>query len=174
MDTLSWSKMPTPISGNDPWRARTVPLNVESTAAQPPAEVIAQSLPENIATVSTESEVPYTNREYSSTEVTYGQEDDESVFVRTAYKGGDLFTVGSSFTRNKQLDDFETPTDEDRGYWHMKMSSAAGSPGPGIEAEFAQSSFDPDTSEGFGVSENRLIKLSTNSAWQGFSVGVGY
>ena len=41
----------------------------------------------------------------------------------------------------------------------MKMSSAAGSPGPGIDAEFAQSSFDPDTSEGFGASENRLIKL---------------
>ena len=67
-----------------------------------------------------------------------------------------------------------TPIEEDRGFWHMKMSSAAGSPGPGIAAEFAQSSFDPDTSEDFGVSENRLIKLSTNSAWQGFSVGVGY
>jgi hypothetical protein len=164
VEQIRMDQKPTSISGNDPWQARTVPLNVKYTAAQPPAEVIGQSLPENIGT----------NREHSSTQVTYGQEDDESVFVRTAYKGGELFTVGSSFTRNKQVDDFEAPIEEDHGYWHMKMSSAAGSPGPGIEAEFAQSSFDPDTSEGFGVSENRLIKLSTNSAWQGFTVGVGY
>ena len=143
-DTVSRPVMPTPDSGNDSW------------------------------TVTPESTSTHTEREHSSTEVTYGQEDDESVFLRTAYKGGELFTVGTSFTRAKQVDDFETPLDEDRGYWHMKMSSAAGSPGPGIDAEFAQSLFDPDTSEGFGVSENRLIRLSTNGSWQGFSAGVGY
>lgn len=146
----------------------------EYVAAFPPAEVAGQSLPENIGTVTPESKVPNTKRKHSSTEVTYGQEDDESVFMKTTYRGGDLFTVGTSFTRAKQVDDFVTPIEEDRGFWQMKMSSAAGSPGPGIEAEFAQSSFDTDTSENFGVSENRLIKLSTNSAWQGFSVGVGY
>ena len=137
------------------------------------AEEPDQALAENIDIVSLESEALHIKREPSSTEVTYGQQDDESVFVKTAYQGGELFTVGSSFTRNKQVDDFEKPIEES-GFWHMKMSSAAGGPGAGIDVEFAQSSFDPDTSEGFGAAENRLMKLSTKTSWQGFTVGARY
>ena len=140
----------------------------------PPADASVQDRPENIGALTSVSAFPNTEREHSSTEVTYGQGDDESVYLRTAYSGGELFTVGTSFTKEKQVNGFETPVDGDRGFWHMKMSSVPGNRGPGVAAEFAQSSFDPDTSEGFGESENRLIKLSTNSAWQGFSVGAGY
>ena len=152
--------------------------NVEPVANQihtdqEPASIDMASrlIMQNIGTVDPASK---TTREHSSTEVSYGQEDDESVFVRTTYKGGEFFTVGTSFTRKKRVDDFDSPTEEDRGFWHMKMSSAAGGPGPALEAEFAQSSFDPETSEGFGVPENRLIRLSGSNSWQGFSLGLGY
>lgn len=174
LDTVSQSLVPTPVSDKQPVSARTTVRNADDGSVPPPAQADHQALPGSIGAVTPESAFPHSERARPSAEVTYGQQEDESVFLRTAYQGGELFTLGSSFTRNKQVDDFDTPLDEDTGYWQMKMSSMAGGPGPGIEAEFAQSSFDPDTSEGFGASENRLIKLSTNSAWQGFSVGVGY
>lgn len=165
-DTALRSVLSTLNSAKGPW--------LNDVAAFPSADVPGQVHPSDRAAGTPESTFSHGKHEHSSTEVTYGQEDDESMYLRTAYKGGELFTMGTSFTREKQVDGFDAPIDEDRGFWQMKMSSAAGSPGPGITAEFAQSSFDPDTSEGFGASENRFINLATNSAWQGFSVGARY
>jgi len=113
------------------------------------------------------------DHENPSAEVSYGQKD-ESVFVRSSYSSGDLFTVGTAFAQTKNEDEAEELSNDSHGFWHMKMSSDALGAATKMQAEFAQSSFDPYTSEGFGAAENRLIKLATNSSWQGFKVGVGY
>lgn len=121
------------------------------------------------------SRVQSTARETSSAAVSYGRED-ESVFVRSDYKGGDLFTVGTAFSQMQSDDRMENVANanDSHSFWHMKMSTAAPGAGTSLRAEFAQSSFDPYTSEGFGVAENRLIKVGANSSWRGFGLGLGY
>ena len=111
--------------------------------------------------------------ENSPAEVSYGRED-ETVFVRSDYKGGDLFTVGTGFSQIQSDDGMENLANDSHSFWHMKMSSAALGAGTGLQAEFAQSSFDPYTSEGFGEAENRLIKIRANRSWRGFGLGLGY
>jgi hypothetical protein len=115
-------------------------------------------------------------RDDAETEISYGREEDESVFVRSTHRGGDLFTVGTAFTQRKEGADLKARANDndDQGFWHMNLSSAPGGAGPGFEAEFAQSSFDPETSVGFGASENRLIKLATHGSWEGYQLGLGY
>ena len=113
-------------------------------------------------------------RDDEDTEISYGREEDESVFVRSTHKGGDLFTMGTAFTQRQQISDLEARADEEQGYWNMNINSAEGGAGPAFEAEFAQSAFDPETSEGFGSSQNRMLKLTTFGSWQGYQLGLGY
>jgi len=112
----------------------------------------------------------------ADTEITYGREEDESVFVRSTHRGGDLFTLGTAFTQRNGGADLKARVrdNNDQGFWHMNLSSAPSGTGPGFEVEFAQSSFNPETSEDFGSSENRLIKLATQGSWQGYQLGLGY
>jgi hypothetical protein len=133
---------------------------------------------DDVGTVSIaeKSQIENAQRDDAETGITYGREEDESVFVRSTHRGGDLFTAGTAFTQRKEGADLKArPNDNDnQGFWHMNLSSAPGGAGPGFEAEFAQSSFDPETSEGFGSSENRLMKLATYASWQGYQFGLGY
>lgn len=110
----------------------------------------------------------------ADTEISYGRDEDESVFVRSIHKGGDLFTVGTAFTQREEITDLQARADEDQGYWNMNISSAEGGAGPGFEAEFAQSAFDPETSDGFGSSQNRMLKLATFGSWQDYQLGLAY
>jgi len=133
---------------------------------------------DNIDTVSVAEKTQNENaqRDDAETEISYGREEDESVFVRSTHRGGDLFTVGTAFTQREEGADLKARAkdNDEKGFWHMNLSSAPGGAGPGFEAEFAQSSFDPQTSEDFGASENRLIKLATHGSWQGYQLGLGY
>jgi len=133
---------------------------------------------DNIDTVSVAEKTQNENaqRDDAETEISYGREEDESVFVRSTHRGGDLFTVGTAFTQREEGADLKARAkdNDEQGFWHMNLSSAPGGAGPGFEAEFAQSSFDPQTSEDFGASENRLIKLATHGSWQGYQLGLGY
>jgi hypothetical protein len=114
------------------------------------------------------------SRDDANTEISYGREEDESVFVRSTHKGGDLFTMGTAFTQRHEISDLEARADDEQGYWNMNINSAEGGAGPAFEAEFAQSAFDPETSEGFGSSQNRMLRLKTFGSWQGYQLGLGY
>lgn len=129
-----------------------------------------------IVRIAAETQNKHAQPDDAETEISYGREEDESVFVRSTHRGGDLFTVGTAFTQRKEGADLKARANDndEQGFWHMSLSSAAGGAGPGFEAEFAQSSFDPETSAGFGSSENRLIKLATHGAWQGYQLGLVY
>jgi hypothetical protein len=113
------------------------------------------------------------DREYGSTEVSYDQKD-ESLSVQSNYRRGKSLTVGTSFTKSEQADNLDDRVNDNHGYWQMKMSSAPLDTGPKLYAEFAQSDFDPYTSEDFGASASRLMKLGSQTDWQGFRFGVGY
>ena len=113
-------------------------------------------------------------RDDADTQISYGREEDESVFVRSTHKGGDLFTMGTAFTQRQKITDLDARAEEEQGYWNMNINSAEGGAGPAFEAEFAQSAFDPETSQGFGSSQNRMLKLTTFGSWQGYQLGLGY
>jgi hypothetical protein len=151
-----------------------MPPSLESDTEASAIPVLAVQEPlERIGLV---SDASATEKDDPSTEVSYGREDDESLFVRSTHNGGDLFTVGTAFTQRRKAHDLQARADagEEKGFWHMDMSSVQGGTGPKFQAEFAQSSFDPETSQGFGSSENRMVKLATFGSWQGYDLGLGY
>jgi hypothetical protein len=155
-------------------KVETAQMQYSEHSSLPGKPVLAVREPlERIGAVSDSSDA---EGDDPSTKVSYGREEDESLFVRSTHKGGDLFTVGTAFTQRKKVHDLQTraAAREEKGFWHMDLSSAQGGTGPKFKAEFAQSSFDPETSQGFGSSENRMMKLATFGSWQGYDLGLGY
>jgi len=107
----------------------------------------------------------------ASAEFTHGQ-DDKSTFVKSSYNVGKSFSVGASFTQKNRNDEFQPLTDQKKGFWHMKMNSSL--LGSSLDAEMALSSFDTETSKNFWTPERRMLKLGSQTTWQGFNVGVRY
>ena len=147
-------------------------MESDSEASATPVFAVQEPL-ERIGLVSDASAMA---KDDPSTEVSYGREEDESPFVRSMHNGGDLFTVGTAFTQRRKVRDLQARADagQEKGFWHMDLNSARGGSGPKFQAEFAQSSFDRETSQGFGSSENRMIKFATFGSWQRYDVGLGY
>lgn len=109
-----------------------------------------------------------------ATEVSYGRDENESLYVRSTHNGGDVFTVDTAFSQRQDAHDLQKRAVEDQGFWQLDLSSGNAAVGPAFEAKLAQSSFDPETSEGFGAAENRLVSLATHGSWQGYQLGLGY
>jgi hypothetical protein len=116
-----------------------------------------------------------TLRNAAPTGLSYGRDANESLFVRSTHKAGDLFTMGTAFRQSTQkTSDLTARANQDRAYWNMNIRSAEGGPRPALEAEFAQSAFDPETSEGFGSSRNRMLKLAAHDDWRDYRLGLSY
>lgn len=155
-----YASLPTPLT-----------LGLQSKAQPQDASLVVPSAEAGLALRSANA-MP--DRQDADTEISYGHDEDESLFVRSTHKGGDLFTVGTAFTQRKEITDLQARADEDQGYWNMNLSSADGTAGPAFEAEFAQSAFDPETSSGFGSSQNRMMKIASFGSWQDYQLGVAY
>ena len=111
-------------------------------------------------------------RQYKAfAEITHGQ-DDNSTFVKGSYNVGKLFSVGAAFTQKNRDDEFQPLTDQKKGFWNVKMNSSL--LGPSLDAEMALSSFDTETSKNFWTSEYRMLKLGSQTTWQGFNIGARY
>jgi hypothetical protein len=119
-------------------------------------------------------DAPPPQRSEPATEVSYGRDENESLYVRSTHKGGDVITVDTAFSQRQDAHDLQKRTAEDQGFWQLDLSSGNAAAGPAFEAKLAQSSFDPETSEGFGASESRLVSLATQGSWQGYQLGLGY
>jgi len=162
--TVGYAPLPTPLSLGLQAQAHPGAGSLAATPSTAPG-LVPQTVAIGLRTP---------RQQDTDTEVSYGRDEDESVFVRSTHKGGDLFTVGTAFTQRHELTDLQARAEDDQGYWNMNISSADRSAGPAFEAEFAQSAFDPETSDGFGSSQNRMMKLATFGSWQDYQLGLAY
>jgi hypothetical protein len=136
-----------------------------------PATAYSSQAPEGFA-LSVDAPAP--QRGEPATEVSYGRDENESLYVRSSHNGGDVFTVATAFSQHQDAHDLQKRAAEEHGFWQLDLSSGDAAAGPAFEMNLSQSSFDPETSEGFGASENRLVSFATQGSWQGYQLGLGY
>jgi hypothetical protein len=110
-------------------------------------------------------------RDTAFSELTHGQ-NDKSTFFKSNYNVGKLFSLGAAFTEKNRDDEFDSLTNQKKGFWHVKMNSSL--LGPSLDAEMALSSFDTETSEDFWTSDRRMLRLGSETNWQGFNIGARY
>jgi hypothetical protein len=126
---------------------------------------------ENTASAGLSSVKPGIRRDTAFAEISHGQ-NDKSTFVKSNYNVGKLFSLGAAFTKKSRDDEFDYLTDQKKGFWNVKMNSSL--LGPSLDAEIALSSFDTETSEDFWMSERRMMKLGSQTTWQGINIGARY
>jgi len=90
-------------------------------------------------------------RDIPEPKVTFGRTD-SSTFVSSDYKTNGFIDMNTSFTEVQPDDKFDGLATDSHGIWRTRLSSEALGVGNKVHAEFAQSSFEPHTSEGFGAS----------------------
>jgi hypothetical protein len=121
------------------------------------------------------------------TEVSYKQED-ETLKMKSTFDDGGALRVDASYTQ-RQIQRYQpgVTSIEDRvrerqeslsndyeGSWHLQMQSTLGNNMPKIVSELAFSSFDPDTSDGFGDSEHRLFGIGAEMSSKHLDYGTNY
>jgi hypothetical protein len=191
---------PTPAASVPVWDSETLAMpKVEPDSITPREdlsgadellETIARSLPFEAIPLSNDgvglpvtsgsgdafSTTPYlarreVKRDKEFVELIHGQ-DDVTTYVKSRYDIGKLLNLGATFIQKDTIEDFASSTDENNGFWNVKLSSSL--LGPSLDAEIALSSIDSGTSENFWSSDHRMMKLGSSTTWHDFNFGTTY
>jgi len=100
--------------------------------------------------------------------------DKDTALMKTRADAHLPITLDTSYKAKNVLNPASGAAKAGRGFWEMKASSAVGAALPGLEANFAVSSFDPDSGEGFHDINRRSSSLGAYGSLGGLGYGVKY